>query len=168
MGTKKTIRRKKAVSPKAEEVIIAPVEPIVEPEAPVIPEMTPEDVTARMFNSAYHGGKDTERAVDGPTGKLLGSAIVASVMSAADLRFTEAECNDGTVVRVFDNCGSEAFRFFLSKRGKWSGQFGVSGKARTQIEAVNTNDEFGWVRQSESKNYYFSGNTAALMRYLGA
>jgi len=128
-------------------------------------------VVANMIKSqvlnkkAYHGGRETEIAVQGATGKLLNAGIVAKVMQEQGLDFTEAEARDGTIVRVYNSYLGEEFRFFLSRAGKYSGKFGVSGKARASMElAVNT--DYDWVQQG-SKNYYFSGNTSALLKFLG-
>ena len=166
------VKKNKAtkVAPAKKKVAPTPVVITVTPEsiapAPVVekPALPVEEI---MFMKSYHGGRETQRAVDAPTGGLLGAGIVARVLTQAGLRFTEAEARDGTIIRVFNGSAGEEFRFFLSKQAKWSGMFGVSGKARDLIEHAIPG-EYLWKRQSPSANYYFSHNMAGLMKFLGA
>jgi len=153
----------KKVAPKPVVITVTPesIAPAPVVEKPALP------VEEIMFMKSYHGGRETQRAVDAPTGGLLGAGIVARVLTQAGLRFTEAEARDGTIIRVFNGSAGEEFRFFLSKQAKWSGMFGVSGKARALVETAIPG-EYAWVRQSPSANYYFSPNMAGLMKFLGA
>lgn len=145
----------KAEAPEAEEAKSGREEP------------TAERLAERLLFKAYHGNRETERAVQGVTGSQLNAAIIASVLKEQNIYFTEAEARDGTIIRAFNKFGDEECRVFLSYKGKYEGMFGVSGKVRALMEVSMPQAEFLWQQQG-SKNYYFSGNTAALLQFLGA
>lgn len=122
-------------------------------------------ISERRAMLAYQGSKPRDRKLDGlqaVAGKL---PALETFLRNACLAFTSAYANDGEIIRVNDAFGNEAFRFFISKRGKYAGMYGVSGKARAVIENVTPDAPYAWVQQG-SKNYWFSPCWQGLYNYL--
>jgi len=112
---------------------------------------------------AYHGGKETSREVGNVTGELFAPAIMLRHLESFGT-VSSAEANDGTIIRLFDGFGKESFRVFFSKRGKWAGRYGVSGAVKSAMENALPDCSFDWEQQG-TKNYFFSGNNEALLRF---
>ena len=124
-----------------------------------------EAMRSRALDNAYHGGRETERAVNGTTGLLFIVGIVVRLLEPHGT-VSCAEARDGTIVRLLDGYGKQAYRVFFSTQGKYADMFGVSGKERANMENALSNVSFDWVQQGTG-NYYFSSNLDALVKYLG-
>lgn len=122
-------------------------------------------IDSRIFLRAYQGNRETQRAVDGCTGKQLPAALSAQHLKDQKFRFSEAEAKDGTIVRVYDVVGEENFRYFHSNRGKYDGKFGLSGKCRALLETARPDVQWNWEQQG-SKNYFFSDQFGPLFAFL--
>jgi hypothetical protein len=129
--------------------------------------LSPAELNKKLLLHSYHGSRNTERKVAGVTGKQFPPAVVAHILKENNIHFTTAEARDGTILRAYNKVGDEECRFFFSTKGRYSGMFGVSGKVRGLLELSCREAEFSWEQQG-SKNYYFSPNTEALVRFLGA
>ena len=128
-------------------------------------EATSAAIDQRILLGAYHGSREVSRAVDGVTGRQFVAAVSAAHLKSQSFRFSEAEAKDGTIVRVFDVVGEENFRYFHSSRGKYAGQFGLSGKCRAMLEMARPDVQWGWQQQG-SKNYFFSDQFGPLFTFL--
>lgn len=119
-------------------------------------------IDSTMLSLAYQGSKKTARAIETATGNLFSVAIACAALKQAGISFTCAEAIDGSIIRLFEN-GNEYFRFFLSKRERYQGMYGVSGKARAMLETASGNSSFSW-KQQAGKNYWYSENTESLLQ----
>lgn len=124
-----------------------------------------DDIDQKRLLLAYHGSKAVTRRLDGLGNVAKGNSSLEVFLRNACIPFTSAPANDGEIIRLFTALGDEASRFFISRRGKYQGMFGVSGKVRTALEGHAPDDDWAWVQQG-SKNYFFSSNFKGLYSYL--